>query len=133
MFLFLRALRALLASAALLGAAAACAAAPQTLAALAPSLAVGDIVFTRIPFVPFTKITEVTGGWANHVGVVIDVSGDEPLIAESKVIPPRSMVIGSPGKIIRQLSDDDVKRFNGAAGRYVANWKRYAAGLKPRS
>ena len=85
MFFLLRALRALLASAALLGAAAACAAAPQTLAALAPSLAVGDIVFTRIPFVPFTKITEVTGGWANHVGVVIDVSGDEPLIAESKV------------------------------------------------
>ena len=59
--------------------------------------------------------------------------GANTLIAESKVIPPRSMVIGSPGKIIRQLSDDDVKRFNGAAGRYVANWKRYAAGLKPRS
>ena len=39
-------------------------------AALAPSLAVGDIVFTRIPFALFTKITEVTGGWANHVGVV---------------------------------------------------------------
>ena len=37
------------------------------------------------PFAPFTKITGVTGGWANHVGVVIDVSGDEPLIAESKV------------------------------------------------
>lgn len=59
--------------------------------------------------------------------------GANTLIAEGKVIPPRSMVIGSPGKIIRQLSDDDVKRFNGAAGRYVANWKRYAAGLKPRS
>ncbi len=70
MFFFLRALRALLVSAALLGAAAACATAPQTLAALAPSLAVGDIVFTRIPFAPFTKITEVTGGWANHVGAI---------------------------------------------------------------
>lgn len=59
--------------------------ATTTLAALGPTLAVGDVVFTRIPFAPFTKITQVTGGWANHVGVVIDVSRAEPLIAESKV------------------------------------------------
>lgn len=59
--------------------------------------------------------------------------GANTLIAEGKEIPPRSMVLGSPGKIIRQLSDDDVKRFAGAAGRYVANWKRFAAGLKPQS
>lgn len=55
------------------------------LATIAASLRVGDLVFTRIPFAPFTRITEVTGGWSNHVGVVIDVSGTEPLIAESKV------------------------------------------------
>jgi carbonic anhydrase/acetyltransferase-like protein (isoleucine patch superfamily) len=56
--------------------------------------------------------------------------GANTLIAEGKVIPPRSMVLGSPGKIVRTLSGDDVKRFGGAAGRYVANWKRYAAGLR---
>lgn len=55
------------------------------LATLAAGLQVGDIVFTRIPFAPFTRITEVTGGWSNHVGIVVDISGDEPLIAESKV------------------------------------------------
>jgi carbonic anhydrase/acetyltransferase-like protein (isoleucine patch superfamily) len=59
--------------------------------------------------------------------------GANTLIAEGKEIPPRSMVLGSPGKIIRQLTDEDVKRFGGAAGRYVANWKRYAKGLKPQS
>ncbi|MEQ1653413.1 MAG: gamma carbonic anhydrase family protein [Hyphomicrobium sp.] len=59
--------------------------------------------------------------------------GANTLIAEGKEIPPRSMVLGSPGKIVRTLSDDDVKRFGGAAGRYVANWQRYAAGLKPQS
>jgi carbonic anhydrase/acetyltransferase-like protein (isoleucine patch superfamily) len=57
--------------------------------------------------------------------------GANTLIAEGKEIPPRSMVLGSPGKIVRQLSEDDVKRFGGAAGRYVANWKRFAAALKP--
>ena len=40
------------------------------------------------------------------------------------------MVLGSPGKIVRQLSDEDVARFGGAAGRYVKNWKRFAAGLQ---
>jgi carbonic anhydrase/acetyltransferase-like protein (isoleucine patch superfamily) len=59
------------------------------------------------------------------------VIGANSLIPEGKDIPPRSMVMGSPGKIVRQLSDDDVRRFGGAAGRYVSNWKRYAAGLKP--
>jgi carbonic anhydrase/acetyltransferase-like protein (isoleucine patch superfamily) len=59
--------------------------------------------------------------------------GANTLIPEGKVIPPRSMVLGSPGKIVRQLSDEDVARFGGAAGRYVKNWKRFAAGLKPQS
>ncbi len=57
--------------------------------------------------------------------------GANTLIAEGKEIPPRSMVLGSPGKIIRQLTDEDVKRIHGSAQRYVANWKRYAAGFKP--
>jgi carbonic anhydrase/acetyltransferase-like protein (isoleucine patch superfamily) len=61
------------------------------------------------------------------------VIGANSLIAEGKEIPPRSMVIGSPGKIVRQLSDDDVRRFGGGAGRYVTNWKRYAAGLRPQT
>jgi carbonic anhydrase/acetyltransferase-like protein (isoleucine patch superfamily) len=58
------------------------------------------------------------------------VIGANTLIPEGKTIPPRSMVMGSPGKVVRQLSDDDVARFAGAAKRYVANWKRYAAGFQ---
>ena len=57
--------------------------------------------------------------------------GANTLISEGKEIPARSMVLGSPGKIVRQLSDDDVKRMQGGAVRYVQNWKRYAKGLKP--
>ncbi len=59
--------------------------------------------------------------------------GANTLIPEGKEIPPRSMVLGSPGKIVRQLTDEDVARFGGAAGRYVKNWKRYATGLKPQT
>lgn len=61
------------------------------------------------------------------------VIGANTLIPEGKVIPPRSMVLGSPGKIVRTLSDDEVKKFGGAAGRYIKNWKRFSAGLKAQS
>ena len=59
--------------------------------------------------------------------------GANTLVPEGKEIPPRSMVLGSPGKVVRELSDADVARFSGAAGRYVSNWKRFAAGLRPQS
>lgn len=57
------------------------------------------------------------------------VIGAKALITEGKVIPPRSMVMGAPGKIVRELSDDEIKRFGGAAGRYVTNWQRFSNGL----
>ena len=63
--------------------------APSALAAelvadLARSLQVGDIVFTRIGAYPFRKVAEATGTWTNHVGIVLDVSGPEPTIGESR-------------------------------------------------
>lgn len=59
------------------------------------------------------------------------VIGANTLIPEGKDIPDRSMVIGSPGKIVRQLTDEDVAHFSSGAQRYVQNWQRYAAGFKP--
>jgi carbonic anhydrase/acetyltransferase-like protein (isoleucine patch superfamily) len=41
------------------------------------------------------------------------------------------MVLGSPGRVVRELSEEDVARLSAAAGRYVKNWRRYKAGLKP--
>jgi carbonic anhydrase/acetyltransferase-like protein (isoleucine patch superfamily) len=55
--------------------------------------------------------------------------GANTLIAEGKEIPPRSMVLGSPGKVVRQFTDDEAAQFGMGAQRYVANWKRYTQGL----
>jgi carbonic anhydrase/acetyltransferase-like protein (isoleucine patch superfamily) len=33
--------------------------------------------------------------------------------------------MGSPGKIIRELSDEEVAHLPGSAERYVKNWQRY--------
>ena len=59
------------------------------------------------------------------------VIGANALIPEGKVIPPRSLVMGSPGKVVRTLTDEDIARFTRGAGRYVSNWQRFKAGLKP--
>ena len=52
---------------------------------LAKQLQVGDVVFIRIPRAPFTKVADATSSWTNHVGIVSDVSGKEPVISESRV------------------------------------------------
>jgi hypothetical protein len=64
--------------------AAALAPAVETSVELGKSLQVGDIVFTRIGAYPFRKVAEATGTWTNHVGIVLDVSGKEPVIGESR-------------------------------------------------
>jgi len=58
--------------------------ATEPVSELAKSLQVGDIVFTRIGSYPFRKVAEATGTWTNHVGIVLDVSGPEPTIGESR-------------------------------------------------
>ncbi len=51
---------------------------------LGKQLEVGDVVFIRVSVLPFEKISSTTDSWTNHVGVVIDTSGAEPIIAESR-------------------------------------------------
>jgi carbonic anhydrase/acetyltransferase-like protein (isoleucine patch superfamily) len=55
--------------------------------------------------------------------------GAGALVGEGKVIPPRSLVLGSPGRVVRQLTDDDVARIRRGVLAYVQNWQRYKAGL----
>jgi hypothetical protein len=50
---------------------------------LASRVVIGDLVFIDVPITPFRKVAEATLSWTNHVGVVVDTSAAEPLIAES--------------------------------------------------
>jgi carbonic anhydrase/acetyltransferase-like protein (isoleucine patch superfamily) len=59
--------------------------------------------------------------------------GAHSLIPEGKEIPPRSVVMGSPGKIVRQVTDTDLARMQAAAVHYRMNWKRFSAGLAAQS
>ena len=51
--------------------------------------------------------------------------GANTLIPEGKVFPDRTLIVGSPGKVVRELSDEEVARLPGSAERYVQNWQRY--------
>lgn len=55
--------------------------------------------------------------------------GANSLIPEGKVIAPRSLVLGSPGRVVRELTDEQVAELKATAGRYVANWQRFKAKL----
>ena len=55
--------------------------------------------------------------------------GANTLIPEGKVIPDRSLVVGLPGRIVRELTDEEVANLQLSAGRYVAQWRRYVREL----
>ena len=53
------------------------------------------------------------------------IIGANALVTENKVIPERSLVLGSPGKIVRQVTDEEIKSIKENAEHYVANYKKY--------
>lgn len=42
------------------------------------------------------------------------------LVREGFVVPPRTLVAGVPAKVIRELSDEDIKRITDTPGNYIA-------------
>lgn len=56
--------------------------------------------------------------------------GANTLIPEGKVIPDRSVVMGSPGKVVRELTDEQLARIARNAPHYVQNAQRYQALLE---
>jgi len=55
--------------------------------------------------------------------------GANSLIPEGKVIPDYSLVMGSPGKVVRQLTEEQVAKLAASATHYVANARRYRVQL----
>jgi gamma-carbonic anhydrase len=53
------------------------------------------------------------------------------LITEKRRIPPRSLVMGVPGKVVRQVSDEDLRRTHAISAHYLEMAQRYAHGAFP--
>jgi carbonic anhydrase/acetyltransferase-like protein (isoleucine patch superfamily) len=59
------------------------------------------------------------------------IIGANSLIAEGKEIPDGSLVMGSPGKVVRELTEVQKQGLRASAQHYVDNARRYARDLKP--
>lgn len=58
------------------------------------------------------------------------IIGASCLITQGKVIPDNSMVLGSPGKVVREVTPAEIEDLRSSAEHYVNNFKRFKKELK---
>lgn len=56
--------------------------------------------------------------------------GAGALITEGKTIPAGSLVMGAPGKVVRQLDEAAIENLRNSALAYQANMRRFRSGLQ---
>ena len=57
------------------------------------------------------------------------IIGAKTLITENKVIPDNSLVVGSPGKIIREVTEEEIEAVEENTKHYQDNWKKYSKSI----
>lgn len=57
------------------------------------------------------------------------IVGAGTLITEGKQIPSGSLVIGAPGRVVRQVTPEEISAIAASAVHYAANGRRYRRGL----
>lgn len=57
------------------------------------------------------------------------IVGAHALIPEGKVFPDRVLIVGSPARVVRELSDEEVARLEHSALHYVENARRFRQDL----
>jgi carbonic anhydrase/acetyltransferase-like protein (isoleucine patch superfamily) len=53
------------------------------------------------------------------------------LVTEGKRIPPRSLVMGTPGKVVRAVTDEELQRTRMICSHYLEMAQRYVGGAFP--
>ena len=56
--------------------------------------------------------------------------GAGSLVTEGKEFPDGSMIMGTPAKVVRQLSPEQIEGLRRSARHYIDNARRFKAGLK---
>jgi carbonic anhydrase/acetyltransferase-like protein (isoleucine patch superfamily) len=59
------------------------------------------------------------------------IVGANSLITEGKEFPDGVLIVGSPAKVVRELTDDEIRHNAWSANHYVENAHRYLAHLQP--
>lgn len=58
------------------------------------------------------------------------IIGANALIPEGKVIPDGSLVVGAPGRVVRQLGEEQIAQLRKSSAGYVENGRRYREELQ---
>lgn len=58
------------------------------------------------------------------------IIGAHALVTENKIIPPNSLVVGSPGRVVKTLGEAEANFLKLNAQVYVSNAKRFRKGLR---
>jgi carbonic anhydrase/acetyltransferase-like protein (isoleucine patch superfamily) len=56
--------------------------------------------------------------------------GANALVTEGKVFEPGWLIVGAPARAVRKLDEAAIAQLRLPSAGYVANWRRFAAGLK---
>jgi carbonic anhydrase/acetyltransferase-like protein (isoleucine patch superfamily) len=56
--------------------------------------------------------------------------GARSLVTEGKEFPPGSLIMGSPAKVVRELTPEQIEGLRQSARGYMKNAQRFKAGLK---
>jgi carbonic anhydrase/acetyltransferase-like protein (isoleucine patch superfamily) len=70
-------------------------------------------------------LTGCTIGWGSIIGA-------NALVTEGKAIPPRSLALGSPARVVRQITDEEMADLLDSAKHYVAEAGIYMREASPR-
>ena len=75
--------------------------------------------------IPFVVALVALAG--SHWSPVLDLAMTELRVRD--VLGPHTPLIGLPGRIVRELTDEEVANLQLSADRYVAQWRRYVREL----
>ena len=53
------------------------------------------------------------------------IVGANSLVTKNKIFPPRSLIMGSPAKVIRTLNGEEIQELYASASRYVTFKENY--------
>ena len=57
------------------------------------------------------------------------IVGAKALITENKEIPDNSLVVGSPGRVIRKVTEEEKKAISENTKHYQDNWRKYSQSI----
>jgi carbonic anhydrase/acetyltransferase-like protein (isoleucine patch superfamily) len=99
-----------------------------------PEVSVGHLVMLHGCTIGEGSLIGIQSVILNHAVIGREcLIGACTLIPEGKTIPDRSLVMGTPGKVVRTLTGEEVARLRWTAAHYVENARRYLEHLSESS